>query len=101
MNPTHDELTVCQQAALSEEEERDAPTLVPVPEQQSPPADEPAERLAPRARSRHPRRAGLINRQIAQELSISERTAENHISKILKKLEFSSRARITTWVAQS
>ena len=47
MNPTHDELTVCQQAALSEEEERDAPTLVPVPEQQSPPADEPAERLAP------------------------------------------------------
>lgn len=42
---------------------------------------------------------GLINRQIAQKLSISERTVENHISKILKKLGFSSRARIATWVA--
>jgi non-specific serine/threonine protein kinase len=43
---------------------------------------------------------GLTNRQIAQELSISERTVENHIGKILKKLGFSSRARIATWVAQ-
>jgi DNA-binding CsgD family transcriptional regulator len=44
---------------------------------------------------------GLTNRRIAQELSISERTAENHIGKILKKLGFSSRARIAAWVAQS
>jgi Bacterial regulatory proteins, luxR family len=101
MNPTHDELTACQQAALSEEEERDAPTLVPVPEQQSPPADEPAERLAPASKKPPSSSRGVINRQIVQELSISERTVENHISKILKKLEFSSRARITTWVAQS
>jgi DNA-binding NarL/FixJ family response regulator len=27
---------------------------------------------------------GLTNRQIAQELSISERTAENHVGRILK-----------------
>jgi DNA-binding NarL/FixJ family response regulator len=44
---------------------------------------------------------GLTNRRIAQELSISERTAEYHIAKILKKLGFSSRARIAAWVAQS
>jgi DNA-binding CsgD family transcriptional regulator len=43
---------------------------------------------------------GLTNRQMAQELSISERTVENHIGKILKKLGFSSRARIATWVAK-
>jgi len=43
---------------------------------------------------------GLTNRQIARELSISERTVENHIGKILKKLRFSSRAQIATWVAK-
>jgi predicted ATPase/DNA-binding SARP family transcriptional activator/DNA-binding CsgD family transcriptional regulator len=43
---------------------------------------------------------GLTNRQMAQELSISERTVENHIGKILKKLRFSSRAQIATWVAK-
>jgi DNA-binding NarL/FixJ family response regulator len=86
---------------LSEEEEREPPTLVPVPEQQSPPADEPAERLTHREQEiailigR-----GLINRQIAQELSISERTVENHIGRILEKQGFTSRARIATWVAQ-
>jgi non-specific serine/threonine protein kinase len=86
--------------ALSEEEEWDAPTLVSVPEQ-PPPADEPLERLTPREQEvallvgR-----GLTNRQIAQELSISERTVENHIGKILKKQGFSSRARIAAWVAQ-
>ncbi len=88
--------------ALSEEEERDAPTLVAVAEQQPPlPADEPTEWLTPREQEvallvgR-----GLTNRRIAQELSISERTVENHIGKILKKLGFSSRARIAAWVAQ-
>ena len=101
MNPTHDELTACQQTSLSEEEERAAPTLVPVPEQQSPPADEPAERLTHREQEiailvgR-----GLTNRQIVQELFISEPTVENHIGKILKKLRYSSRARIAAWVAQ-
>ena len=87
--------------ALSEEEEREPPTLVPVPEQQPPPADEPTERLTPREQevallvTR-----GLTNRRIAEDLSISERTVEKHIGKILKKLGFSSRARIAAWVAQ-
>jgi DNA-binding NarL/FixJ family response regulator len=44
---------------------------------------------------------GLTNRQIAQELTISERTVENHIGKILKKQRFSSGVRIAAWIAQS
>jgi predicted ATPase/DNA-binding CsgD family transcriptional regulator/Tfp pilus assembly protein PilF len=86
--------------ALSEVEEQDAPTLHAAPEQQQP-QDEPAKRLTAREQEvallvgR-----GLTNRQIAQELSISERTVENHIGKILKKQGFSSRARIAAWVAQ-
>jgi DNA-binding NarL/FixJ family response regulator len=42
---------------------------------------------------------GLTNRQIAQELSISERTAGNHVAKILRKLELRSRAQIGRWAA--
>ena len=87
---------------LSVEEEHEPPTLLAVREQQrSPQADEPAERLTPREQEIALLVArGLTNRQIAQKLSISERTVENHITKILKKLGFSSRARIATWVAQ-
>src|SRR5215203_2646762 len=82
--------------ALTEEEERDAPTLVAVPEQQPPP-DEPTERLTTREREvallvgR-----GLTNRQIASELSISEHTVANHVRKILKKLGLRSRAQISS-----
>jgi predicted ATPase/DNA-binding SARP family transcriptional activator/DNA-binding CsgD family transcriptional regulator len=43
---------------------------------------------------------GLTNRQVAQELSISERTAANHVAKILKKLGLHSRAQIASWSAQ-
>ena len=39
---------------------------------------------------------GLTNRQIASELSISERTAENHVARILKKLELHMRAQIAS-----
>ncbi len=87
--------------ALSEEEgQQEPPTLVPVAER-PPPADGRAERLTPREQEvallvgR-----GLTNRRIAQELSISEHTVENHVHKILKKLGFSSRVRIAAWVAQ-
>jgi DNA-binding NarL/FixJ family response regulator len=71
-------------------------------QQRSPQADEPpSERLTGREQEIALLVArGLSNRQIAQELSISERTVENHIAKILKKLGFTSRARIATWVAQ-
>ncbi len=87
--------------ALSEGGERDLPTLVPAPEQQPPPADEPAERLTPREQEIALLvRRGLTNRQIAQELSISASTANNHVAKILKKLGLRSRAQIAAWVTQ-
>jgi DNA-binding CsgD family transcriptional regulator len=40
---------------------------------------------------------GLSNRAIAQELVISERTAQNHVQHILVKLGFSNRAQIAAW----
>ena len=43
---------------------------------------------------------GLTSRHIASELSLSKRTVENHVGKILKKLGFASRAQIAAWVAQ-
>ncbi|MGI5456869.1 ATP-binding protein [Streptomyces sp. CA-249302] len=43
---------------------------------------------------------GLSNRQIATRLRLSERTAENHVTHILTKLGFDSRARIAAWYAR-
>ena len=44
---------------------------------------------------------GLTNRQVARELSISERTAANHVAKILKKLGLSSRTQIARWATEN
>jgi DNA-binding CsgD family transcriptional regulator len=44
--------------------------------------------------------AGLTNRRIADDLVLSERTVDAHVSNILRKLEFTSRAQIATWVTQ-
>jgi non-specific serine/threonine protein kinase len=41
---------------------------------------------------------GLSNREIAERLSISIRTAENHVSHILVKLGMRSRAQLVRWV---
>jgi predicted ATPase/DNA-binding CsgD family transcriptional regulator len=41
---------------------------------------------------------GLTNRRIAKELVLSERTVENHVRSILKKLNLSSRSEIAAWV---
>jgi DNA-binding CsgD family transcriptional regulator len=41
---------------------------------------------------------GLTNREIAERLVISERTAQNHVQHILTKLDFTSRAQIAVWV---
>jgi DNA-binding CsgD family transcriptional regulator len=82
---------------LSEEEEREPPTLVAVPEQQPSPANEPTERLTIREQEVALLVArGLTNRQIARELSISEHTVANHVRKILKKLGLRSRAQIAS-----
>jgi len=43
---------------------------------------------------------GLSNKQIADELVISRRTAETHVERILTKLGFSSRAQVVLWVAR-
>jgi predicted ATPase/DNA-binding SARP family transcriptional activator/DNA-binding CsgD family transcriptional regulator len=40
---------------------------------------------------------GLTNRQIAEELTIAERTADTHVSNILSKLGLTSRAQIAAW----
>jgi DNA-binding CsgD family transcriptional regulator/tetratricopeptide (TPR) repeat protein len=40
---------------------------------------------------------GLSNREIAQTLFLSERTAENHVQHILTKLGFGSRTQIAAW----
>jgi DNA-binding CsgD family transcriptional regulator/sugar lactone lactonase YvrE len=42
---------------------------------------------------------GLTNREIANRLFISERTAESHVEQIRGKLGFHSRVQIATWVA--
>jgi DNA-binding CsgD family transcriptional regulator len=40
---------------------------------------------------------GRTNRQIAEELVISERTAQNHVQHILTKLGFTTRSQIAAW----
>jgi non-specific serine/threonine protein kinase len=41
---------------------------------------------------------GWSNRQIAEELVISERTVDTHVSHMLRKLGLISRAQIAAWV---
>ena len=41
---------------------------------------------------------GLTNRQIAQELIITESTAERHVANIFTKLDLTSRAQLVAWV---
>jgi non-specific serine/threonine protein kinase len=42
---------------------------------------------------------GMTNRQIAETLSIAERTAEHHVENILAKLDFTSRTQLALWAA--
>jgi DNA-binding NarL/FixJ family response regulator len=76
--------------ALSEEK-LPSPTLVPMPDQP------PTETLTPREQEvallvgR-----GLTNRQIAQELVLSEHTVHHHVTNILKKLNLSSRQQVAS-----
>jgi DNA-binding NarL/FixJ family response regulator len=43
---------------------------------------------------------GMSNCQIAQELYLSERTFEHHVSQILRKLGLSSCSQLSTWVTE-
>ncbi|GAA4708868.1 LuxR family transcriptional regulator [Pseudonocardia yuanmonensis] len=42
---------------------------------------------------------GMSNRAIAAELTISPRTVDGHVERILRKLDFSSRSQVASWVA--
>ncbi len=44
---------------------------------------------------------GLTNRQIAERLVVSERTAENHVQHILTKLGFTTRSQVAAWVVRA
>jgi len=44
---------------------------------------------------------GYTNKQIAQELSISDATAKRHIENILRKLGLSSRTQVAIWATQN
>jgi DNA-binding NarL/FixJ family response regulator len=43
---------------------------------------------------------GLSDRQIAEELVVSERTAEWHVANSLGKLGLSTRAQLAVWASQ-
>ena len=43
---------------------------------------------------------GLSNREIAEALVITERTAESHVQHILEKLGVNSRGRIAAWAVE-
>ena len=51
-------------------------------------------------RSRSSSPDGLSNKEIAETLVISPRTAEGHVARLLDKLGFTSRARVAAWVAE-
>ena len=69
--------------------------------EERPPAEERTERLTPREREVALLVAqGLTNRQIAQELSLTTNTANNHVARILRKLGLRSRAQIAAWMTE-
>ena len=45
--------------------------------------------------------AGRSNRQIGETLTISERTAENHVAHILAKLDLDSRTAVAAWAVRN
>jgi DNA-binding NarL/FixJ family response regulator len=44
---------------------------------------------------------GFSNRQIAEQLVLSERTVDTHVSHILRKLGLNSRAQIAAWAVEN
>jgi predicted ATPase/DNA-binding SARP family transcriptional activator/DNA-binding CsgD family transcriptional regulator len=84
--------------ALSKEADRPVATIGQDPSAQ----DEPMGDLTPREQEVALLVArGLTNRQISRELGISERTAGNHVAKILKKLGLHSRTQIASWASKT
>jgi predicted ATPase/DNA-binding SARP family transcriptional activator/DNA-binding CsgD family transcriptional regulator len=82
--------------ALSEEE--DVAPSSPTPEQSS--SEQPAALTRREEEVAALVARGLTNRQIASDLHLSERTVENHVSKILRKLDLTSRTEIAAWATE-
>jgi DNA-binding NarL/FixJ family response regulator len=83
--------------ALSEE--KTAPPTASVPER--PPAGDLMSALTRREEEVAALVAlGFTNREISTRLSISERTAGNHVGRILKKLGLGSRTQIAPWATE-
>ena len=80
--------------ALSEEEAIRTPT--PTPEEPPSSADQPTVLTPREVEIAVLVTQGLTNRQIAEELYVSERTVETHVRRILKKLGLHSRTQIAT-----
>jgi predicted ATPase/DNA-binding SARP family transcriptional activator/DNA-binding CsgD family transcriptional regulator len=83
------------------EEKPTAPSVSPVLEQE----EAPAGRQPPDLTRREKEIAGLVtwgltNRQIASKLMVSERTVDNHVANILKKLGLSSREQVAARMAE-
>ena len=76
------------------------PSPDPVPEQAMA-AEPPVELTSREAEIAGLVAQGLTNRQISAKLSISERTAGNHVAKILKKLGLRSRVQIASWATET
>ena len=73
---------------------------VEAPERATPRTREPRAQLTTREREVASLvAAGLSNKEIAEKLVISERTAEGHVEHILGKLQFRSRSQIASWQA--
>jgi serine/threonine-protein kinase PknK len=83
--------------ALSEDE--DVPPAVPAPQRPAP--TKPQDLLTRREEEIAVLiTRGLTNRQIALELTLSERTVDCHVAKILKKLGLRSRVQVAAWVTE-
>ena len=78
--------------ALSEEK----PLTPSLPESKQPPSDKPPSLTRREKEVTILVRRGLTNRQIAQELVISEHTVHHHVTSILKKLNLSSRQQVAS-----
>ena len=75
------------------------PSSAPVT--RDPSAGEPAPHLSGREREVVVLVArGLTNRQVSSRLGISERTAGNHVGRILRKLGLRSRGLIASWALE-
>ena len=70
-------------------------------EEQRPPPDEPSSALTQREQEISALVArGLTNRRIAKELTLSKRTVDTHVGRILKKLGVSSREQVAACLAE-